>query len=82
MLINEMIEQTQSKLEEAQITTIRAMNDLDLVILLGNRPQIDDPDVSQASSNKQASKTHWIRDVTFVQIETSAFLVRDHNLGE
>jgi hypothetical protein len=55
------------------------MNDLDPAILFGNHTQVDNPDVSQASGNEQAGQTEWVRDVTFVQVETSAFLVREGN---
>ena len=75
MFVQEMIEQTQAELKEAQVTTVSAMNDLDPIISFSNHTQIDDPDVGQTSSDQQASQTLWIGDVTFMQVEPSALLV-------
>jgi len=44
MLVQEMLEQLQTKLEGTQVTAIRAMDHLDPVISLGNHTQIDDLD--------------------------------------
>ena len=56
MFIQEMVEQAQAKLEEAQVTAISAVNDLDPIISFGNHTQEDDPDVGQASSDQQTSQ--------------------------
>jgi hypothetical protein len=81
MVVQEVIEQNQAKLEETQVTTVRAMNDLDPAISLGNRTQVDDPDVGQASRDHQAGQACRIRDVAFVQVEAAALLIREEGLN-
>jgi len=81
MFIQEMIEQKQAKLEETQVATVRAVNNLDPVVPLGNHAQIDDPDISQASRNQQAGQARRIRDMTFVQIEAAALLVGEESFN-
>ena len=44
-LIQKVIKQTQSKLEQTEITAIATMDNVDPAVLLTERPQIDDPDV-------------------------------------
>jgi hypothetical protein len=45
-----MLKKIQAELEETQIATVRSMYGLDPAVLLGNYAQVDDPNVSQASS--------------------------------
>ena len=81
MFIQEVLEQAQAKLEQAQITTICAVNDNDPILKYGQRAQEDDPNVSQASRDHQAREPRRIRDVAFVEIEATAFLVGEEGLN-
>ena len=54
MLIQEMFQQIQSQLKEAQVAAIRSVNDLDPAVSFGNDAQVDDPDVRQAGSDHQS----------------------------
>ena len=71
-----MLQQVQTQLEQAQIAAVWAMDDCHPFLFLGNDTQIDDPNVSQAGGNEQARHTFRLRDMTFVQMKTPAFLVR------
>jgi hypothetical protein len=75
-----MVEQDQAKLEEAQVTAIGAMNDLDPIIPLGNDIQVDDPSIGQAGRDHQPSQPIWSCQVAFVQVEAAAFLVGKEGL--
>ena len=55
MLVQEVFEQVQAKLEETQVTAVSAMDDLDPIVSLGDHAQVDDPDVGQASCDHEAS---------------------------
>ena len=76
-----MFQQVQAKLEEAQITAVRAMDNLDPAIPLGDHTQVDDPDVGQASRDHQPGQALWIRDVALVQVESSALLIGEESLN-
>jgi hypothetical protein len=56
MLIQEMLQQIQSQLKEAQVATICSVNDLDPAVSFGNDAQVDDPDVGQAGSDHQSGQ--------------------------
>ena len=56
MLIQEMLQQIQAQLKEAQVATIGSVNDLDPTVSFGHYAQVDDPDVGQAGSNHQSGQ--------------------------
>ena len=56
MLVQEMLQQIQSQLKEAQVASISAVNDFDPAVSFGNYTQVDDPNVSQAGSDHQSGQ--------------------------
>jgi hypothetical protein len=56
MLVQEMLQQIQSQLKEAQVATIGSVDDLDPSVSFGDDAQVDDPDVRQASSDHQSGQ--------------------------
>ena len=75
MFIQEMLQQVQAQLEKAQVTAVRSVDDFDPVVSFGQRTQMNDPDVSQASGDHEPSQAPRVRDMALVQVEASAFLV-------
>ena len=73
--IQEVIEDTQAQLKEAQITAICAMDNK--VKFLPERPKTDvhNPEISQAGRLHQSCQTSWVGKVAFMQMEASALLV-------
>ena len=53
VLIQDMLEQVQAKLEEARVAVVGAMNDTDPTIPFCSYAQMDDPVVSQTSGNHE-----------------------------
>ena len=72
-----MLEQSQTKLKQAEITAAGTMNDLVQARLHSVCPEIDDPEVSKTCGDHQPGKTLGIRKVALVQIESTALLVRE-----
>ena len=66
VLIQDVIEQVQAQLKEAQVTAVSAMNDSDPPIPLGHYTQMDDPDVSQTSGNHETRQTLGVCDMALV----------------
>jgi len=64
-------------LKKAQVAPISAMNNGCPLVTLGDNAQKNDPDVSQTSSDHQASQALRVSDVAFVQVKAPAFLVRE-----
>ena len=81
MLVQEVPKQVQAEWEQAQVTAIGAVYDLDPVVVLGNHAQVDDPDVGQASGNHQTGQSARSRDVALVKAESSAYLLREAGLN-
>jgi hypothetical protein len=75
--INEMVENPQTELEQAQVATISPMNNFVEFATKRPKPKPHNPKVSQASGNHQLSKSTWVRKMTLVQVETTALLVRE-----
>ena len=51
------------------------MNYLEPIISNGEDAQIDDPQIGQTSGNHQDAQALWIRQMAFVEIKPTAFLV-------
>ena len=56
MLVQEMLQQIEPQLKEAQVATIGSVNDLDPAVSFGNYTQVDDPNIGQAGSDHQSGQ--------------------------
>ena len=81
MLIQEMLQQVQVELEQAQVTAAGAVYDLDAAVPLGNDAQIDDPEIGQAGCDNQAGQACGVRYVAFGQVEPSALLIGEEGFN-
>lgn len=63
LFFQQMMQQTQARLKQAQVTAIGAMDDRHPAIPLGDGSQIDDPDVGQTHGNQQACQPFGIGNV-------------------
>ena len=72
-----MVKQAQTELEEAEIASVGAMNDLVPSMLHGVLPEVDDPEIGQTCGDQKSGQTHRVRKVTLVDMKPAAFLVRE-----
>jgi hypothetical protein len=56
------------------------MDDSNPLVSFGYHAQINDPNVSQTSSNQQTGHTGWVGDMAFVQMEAPTFLVGEEGV--
>lgn len=68
-------------MEQAPVAAIYAMNDFYPIVTHCNAAQVDDPQVSQTSSDHQIAQTLRVRQVTFMKKEPTAFLVREEGFN-
>ena len=80
-MVEQVIQQPQAQLEQAQITAVAPMKEPASVVLLRDRAQVNDPHVSQASGDHQPFDPVRITQVTAIQLEPPAFLVRKEGLN-
>jgi transposase len=73
--VQEMLKDTQTELEEAQVATVSAMNNRMQVLSKRPKPELDNPEISQAGSNHQLANTCRIGEMALVQVEAAAFLI-------
>ena len=74
-MVEQIIQQPQAQLEQAQITAVTPMNHRQPIVCMRERAQVNNPQVSQASGEHQPVHTFRIAQVTSVQLKTPAFLV-------
>ena len=77
MVVQEVVQHIETELEQAEIAAICAVNDTMEAGFHGQGTEIDDPEISQASSQHQMSDTSRVRQMAFVKMEATAFLVRE-----
>lgn len=53
------------------------MNDFYPILSYGHAAQVDDPEVSQTRRNHQVVQAFWVRQVAFVKVEPTTFLVAE-----
>jgi len=76
-----MIEQPQTKLKEAEIAPLIAMDDLFPAVPQGVRSEVDDPEVGKRCGDQESAQTRRVREVALVQMKSSAFLIREQCLN-
>ena len=71
-----MVKQMQPELKQAPITAVRAMNDRIPAVAPTGRAQIDHPQVRQAGRQQQARQPLGLAEMTLVDPEATALLIR------
>ena len=59
-MVEQIVQQAQAQLEQAQITAVAPMIERPPVVLLRDGAQVDDPQVSQTSGDHQLFDPVWI----------------------
>src|SRR5260370_6094170 len=67
IMVEQIIQQPQAELEQAEITAVTPMNDRQPIVVVRDRAQVNDPQISQAGSEQQPVHALWIAQVTAVQ---------------
>jgi hypothetical protein len=62
-------------MEQAPITTIGAMDQANPIIAKGGQAQENNPEIGQASGDHQRAQALRVREMTFVEVKTAAFLI-------
>ena len=71
-----MIRQSQTQAKHTPIATVRTMNDAHPILFYRHKAEIDDPQVCQASCNHQETQAFRLRQVAFIEVKPTTFLVR------
>jgi hypothetical protein len=51
-MVEQIVQQSQAELEQAEITAVTALNDRQPIVVLRDRAQVNDPQISQAGSEQ------------------------------
>ena len=80
-MVEQIIQETQAQLEQAQITAVAPMNEGLPLVALSQGAQVNDPQVSQAGGQHQPRNPLGVAQVTAVQLKAPAFLVGKEGFG-
>ena len=75
-MVEQIGQEPQAELEQAQVTAVRPMNDGQPVVIVGHRAQANDPQIGQAGGDQQSTDLLRIAHMAAVDLKTPAFLVR------
>src|SRR4249919_4302020 len=81
MLVQEMLEQVQTKLEETEIAAVSAMNEFVPAIGHAEYAQVDHPNVGETSGDQQACEALWVADMALVELKAATFLVGEEGFN-
>src|SRR3954452_6189344 len=71
-----MVKQMQPELKQAPITAVSAMNDRIPAVAPTGSAQINHPQIRQAGRQQQARQPLWLAEMTLVDPEATALLIR------
>ena len=76
IMVEQVVQQPQAELKQAQVTAVTPMNNWQPVVILRNRAQANDPQIRRAGGDQQPTDRLRIAQMAAVDLKTPAFLVR------
>src|SRR5919108_1718259 len=77
IFVQQVLQQSQSELEQTEVTAVATMDNAVPAVVLTERPQINDPDVGQAGRHQHAREARGVYQMRCVEMEATTFLVRE-----